>query len=254
MLDRGTTDSSFYGEPSFQGPIRASRSQPTTLAVQPPAVRPLSSADEAGPVTKKLRSTVRQRIAPPSSAAADTHLKPSKSTGILPVASGPGLTGDRTKSSKARARPALTIANIFSSSGRPAQNTAASSRSHAVGLGKPATGAAARRSSRLQSGGSKIAKVSKLDPSVLTGSSIISGRLYEIEDELRRRHAHNRTSRAQRRNLGVRNYRHSSRPRLSLKTRTRSRLRLHRAYGRRNRSRLPKKHTRLSWPTTTYTK
>ncbi|RDX48353.1 protein prenylyltransferase [Lentinus brumalis] len=154
----GTTDSSFYGEPSFQGPIRASRSQPTTLAVQPPAVRPLSSADEAGPVTKKLRSTVRQRTAPPSSAAADTHLKPSKSTGILPVASGPGLTGDRTKSSKARARPALTIANIFSSSGRPAQNTAASSRSHAVGLGKPATGAAARRSSRLQSGGSKIAK------------------------------------------------------------------------------------------------
>lgn len=168
ICDRGTNDSSFYGEPSFQGPIRASRSQPTTLAVQPPAVRPLSSADEAGPVTKKLRSTVRQRTAPPSSTAADTHLKPSKSTGTVPVASGAGPTDDRTKSSKARARPALTIANIFSSSGRPAQNAAASSRSHVVGLGKPTTGATARRSSRLQSGGSKIAKVAIFDRFVHT--------------------------------------------------------------------------------------
>ena len=157
-LDSATADSSFYGEPSFQGPIRASRSQPTTLAVQPPAVRPLSSADEAGPVTKKLRSTVRQRTAPPSTTAADTHhVKPSKSAGTLPAV--PGPADDRTKSSKARARPALTIANLFSSSGRPAQTAAASSRSHAVGIGKPSTNATARRSTRLQSGGSKIAKV-----------------------------------------------------------------------------------------------
>lgn len=156
--DSATADSSFYGEPSFQMPVRASRSQPTTLAVQPPAVRPLSSADEAGPVTKKLRSTVRQRTAPPSTTAADTHhVKPSKSAGSLPAV--PGPAGDRTKSSKARARPALTIANIFSSSGRPAQTAAASYRSHAVGIGKPPTGAAARRSTRLQSGGSKAAKV-----------------------------------------------------------------------------------------------
>ncbi|KAI0708978.1 protein prenylyltransferase [Earliella scabrosa] len=131
-----TADSSFYGEPSFQGPIRASRSQPTTLAVQPPAVRPLSSADEAGPVTKKLRSTVRQRTAPPSTTAADTHhVKPSKSAGTLPAV--PGPADDRTKSSK---------------------TAAASSRSHAVGIGKPSTNATARRSTRLQSGGSKIAK------------------------------------------------------------------------------------------------
>ena len=168
--NRATTDSSFYGEPSFQEPVRASRSQPTTLAVQPPAVRPLSSADEAGPVTKKLRSTVRQRTAPPSTTAADTHhLKPSKSAGALPAATpAPGPADDRTKSSKARARPALTIANIFSSSGRPAQNAAASSRSHVVGLGKPTTGATARRSSRLQSGGSKIAKVVIFDRFVHT--------------------------------------------------------------------------------------
>lgn len=159
--DSGTTDSSFYGEASFQGSIRASRSQPTTLAVQPPAVRPLSSADEAGPVTKKLRSTVRQRTAPPSTTAADTHLKASKSVGAMPIAgpaSGPGLAGDRTKSSKARARPALTNANIFSSSG-PAQNAAASSRSQAIGIGKPPAAATTRRSSRLQSGSSKAAKV-----------------------------------------------------------------------------------------------
>ncbi|KAI1787926.1 protein prenylyltransferase [Ganoderma leucocontextum] len=130
-----TTDSSFYGEPSFQGFIRASRSQPTTLPVQPPAVRPLSSADEAGPVTKKLRSTVRQRTAPPSTTAADTHqqLKPSKSTGALPVPA----PDDRTKNSK----------------------TTTTSRSNAIGVGKPAAGGAGtRRSTRLQSGGSKLAK------------------------------------------------------------------------------------------------
>ncbi|PIL23808.1 hypothetical protein GSI_13559 [Ganoderma sinense ZZ0214-1] len=130
-----TTDSSFYGEPSFQGPIRASRSQPTTLPVQPPAVRPLSSADEAGPVTKKLRSTVRQRTAPPSTTAADTHqqLKPSKSTGALPVPT----PEERTKNSK----------------------TAVASRTNSIGLGRPAAGGAGtRRSTRLQSGGSKVAK------------------------------------------------------------------------------------------------
>ncbi|KAI8998827.1 protein prenylyltransferase [Trametes punicea] len=122
-----TADSSFYGEPSFQAPMRASRSQPAILAVQPPAVRPLSSADEAGPVTKKLRSNARQRPAPPSTTAVETHpLKPSKSAGALPG----GAADDRSKSSK---------------------NAAASSRSHAAG--KAASGAATRRSTRLQSGG-----------------------------------------------------------------------------------------------------
>ncbi|KAI0361880.1 protein prenylyltransferase [Trametes cingulata] len=147
-----TSDSSFYGEPSFQAPIRSSRSQPTNLAVHPPAVRPLSSADEAGPVTKKLRSNARQRSAASSSTAAEAHhLKPSKSAGALPAAA-----DDRPKSSKARARPALTNANLFSSSGRPAQNAAAPSRSHAHGVGKTATGTGTRRSTRLQSGGSRL--------------------------------------------------------------------------------------------------
>ncbi|KAI0637185.1 protein prenylyltransferase [Trametes polyzona] len=135
-----TADSSFYGEPSFQA-IRPSRSQPANLTVHPPAVRPLSSADEAGPVTKKLRST--------------THLfKSSKSTGALPAAAGDG----RPKSSKARARPALTNANLFSSPGRLAQIAAAPSRSTTMlGASKAAPSAATRRSTRLQSTGSKLA-------------------------------------------------------------------------------------------------
>ncbi|KAI0670581.1 protein prenylyltransferase [Trametes maxima] len=148
-----TTDSSFYGEPSFQTQIRASRSQPATLAVHPPAVRPLSSADEAGPVTKKLRSTVRQRPAPSSTTAAEAHhLKPSKSAGAVPA-----TANDHPRSLKARARPALTNANLFSSSGRPAQTTAASSRLHMLGTGKMMPNTGARRSTRLQSGGTKLA-------------------------------------------------------------------------------------------------
>lgn len=170
MKYRATVDSSFNAENSFmQAPIRPSRSQPAQMAVKAPAVRPLSSADEAGPVTKKQRSHARQRTAPPAStlvgvvgtsagagAGVDTRMKPSKSAGSLLLEA-----DDRSKSSKARARPALTIANIFSSSGRHAQTAATSSRSHAVGggVGKSnreqhaATGiAATRRSSRLMSG------------------------------------------------------------------------------------------------------
>ncbi|CAL1704161.1 unnamed protein product [Somion occarium] len=149
-----SADSSFFPEDSFRlGFLRPSRSQPaTSLAVQPPAVRPLSSADEAGPVAKKPRST-RQRTAPPSTTAVDTNLKPSKSAGAL-------LQGaeDRSKSSKARARPALTVANIFSSPGRRAQHAATSSRSNAVGSKTareqqpPSGNVITRRSSRLLSG------------------------------------------------------------------------------------------------------
>ncbi|KAH9854034.1 protein prenylyltransferase [Lenzites betulinus] len=156
-----TTDSSFYAEPSFHAPIRASRSQPANLAVQPPAVRPLSSADEAGPVTKKLRSTARQRPASTSTTAAEPHpLKPSKSAGAVPAAA-----DDRPRGSKARARPALTNANLFSSSGRSAQNTAASSRLQALGVGKLGAGAGARRSTRL--GSKPVVKVRPLSVSTL---------------------------------------------------------------------------------------
>ena len=119
-----------------------------------------------GPVPKKPRSTVRQR-APPSSNAADTNIQTSKSAGALLQ----GVADDRSKSSKARARPALTIANIFSSPGRRAQHAATSSRSAAqnnAGVGgntnvnvnskkEPAAFGLARRSSRLM--GTKQAKV-----------------------------------------------------------------------------------------------
>ncbi|CDO70710.1 hypothetical protein BN946_scf184798.g25 [Trametes cinnabarina] len=163
-----TSDSSFYGEPSFQAPVRTSRSQPANLAVLPPAVRPLSSADEAGPVTKKLRFTAvagdagaRQQPAPPEATATaqagggggGAPPQTVKSVGALPA----GAADDRANSSKARARPALTNANLFSSPGRPTQTAAASSRSHIVR--KPsAVPSATRRSTRLQGrGGSRHA-------------------------------------------------------------------------------------------------
>lgn len=148
---RSTVDSSFFADDSFQfkaPALPASRSQPGPAdSVQPPAVRPLSSADEMGPVAKKLRSAVRPRVPPPSSAA-DSNLKPSKSAGALPEGA-----DDRTKSSKARARPALTIANIFSSPGRRVQHAATSSRSTTATAKQPAaTLGLTRRSSRLQLG------------------------------------------------------------------------------------------------------
>ncbi|KAJ3497688.1 hypothetical protein NLJ89_g10317 [Agrocybe chaxingu] len=96
--------------------------------------RPLSSADESGPVTKRLRSTASQPEGLKS--------KPSKTSLDDP-------------SKKARARPALSFANIFSSAGRRSQQTT-SSRTNAA-LGKSNTlpsvpPAPTRRSSRLQSG------------------------------------------------------------------------------------------------------
>lgn len=151
---RATVDSSFYPEDSFRhGNLRPSRSQPaTSLTVQPPAVRPLSSADETGPAAKKPRSGTRQRTVPPSSTATDTNIRPSKSAGVI-------LQGadDRSKSSKARARPALTLANIFSSPGRRAQHAATSSRSNLTGVTKavkelPPGPTLTRRSTRLLSG------------------------------------------------------------------------------------------------------
>ncbi|PCH38327.1 TPR-like protein [Wolfiporia cocos MD-104 SS10] len=138
-----TADSSYYPEASFlQAQMRTSRSQPTgLLGTQPPAVRPLSSADEAGPVTKRLRSNVRQRTAPPSSNAADanTNMKPSKSAGALGA-------DDNSKSSKTAAAP---------------------SRSHTAGTGvgkssrELASTAVTRRSTRLAGGTSSKAFAAK---------------------------------------------------------------------------------------------
>ncbi|KAI0078189.1 protein prenylyltransferase [Panus rudis PR-1116 ss-1] len=149
-----STESSFFPDDSFNIGLRPSRSQPaTSLAVQPPAVRPLSSADETGPVAKKPRSG-RQRNAPPSSTTSDnTNARPSKSAGALSQGA-----EELSKSSKARSRPVLTVANIFSSPGRRAQRAATSSRSNTAGASKaareqqPAVPAITRRSSRLLSG------------------------------------------------------------------------------------------------------
>ncbi|KAI0340600.1 protein prenylyltransferase [Trametopsis cervina] len=154
-----TIESSFAGDDSFSfGPLPTSKSQPGPSGVQPPAVRPLSSADEMGPAAKKLRSTARQR-APSSSTAADTNIKPSKSAGALLQ----GMADDRSKSSKARARPALTIANIFSSPGRRAQHAATSSRSTAApnksAKEQPVPVTLARRSSRLLGGSNSKPKL-----------------------------------------------------------------------------------------------
>ncbi|TFK72166.1 TPR-like protein [Pluteus cervinus] len=112
---------------------RTTRSQlPGNIQTLPP--RPLSSADEVGPVPKKLRSTVRQ----------NEVIKPSKSTKME--------LNEPLK--KARARPALIFANIFSSPGRRSQPTTSSKTGGAgknanqLGNANPAT----RRSTRLLSG------------------------------------------------------------------------------------------------------
>ncbi|EDR10957.1 uncharacterized protein LACBIDRAFT_315993 [Laccaria bicolor S238N-H82] len=122
---------------------RTSRSQPTVSnPIQAPAPRPLSSADEAGPVPKRLRSTTRQPEA--------VKPKPSKSSLDDPL-------------KKARARPALSFANIFSSSDGRSQPTT-SSRTN-LGPGKSSAQTShipTRRSTRLLSGtGPKLPHTSK---------------------------------------------------------------------------------------------
>lgn len=110
---------------------------------QPPA-RPLSSADETGPVQKRLRSTTRQR---------SIDLAKSKSSKL--VADEP--------LKKARARPALKFANIFSSPGRRSQpvptlrNVVVAKNERHPGN----NGVGPRRSTRLLSGtlGKQVGKV-----------------------------------------------------------------------------------------------
>jgi len=147
LLLRRATNDSFYPVNSFQ----AHRN--LRVPANKPMSRPLSSADEAGPVAKRLRSTSTQPPPPPpppeaaattTTTAITTKLKSSKS-GV-----------DDPSMKKARARPALSFANIFSSSSRPSQPTT-SSRIHAVsGKNNAPPPVAAhivtRRSSRLQSG------------------------------------------------------------------------------------------------------
>ncbi|KAI0290448.1 TPR-like protein [Russula brevipes] len=100
------------------------------------ASRALSSADEGGPAPKKLRPTTRGVEKASKSVAA----------------------ADDARSKKARARPALTLVNLFSSAGRRPQPTATSSR-HAPTAGSRsdrdgnAAGGGTRRSARLMVGG-----------------------------------------------------------------------------------------------------
>jgi len=134
---RATNDSSFYlPDNSFQI-HRTSRSQPTNPIPTQTVSRPLSSADEAGPVTKRLRST--------SQHPETLKTKASKSS-----------LDDTLK--KARARPALSFANIFSSSGRRSQSTTSSRTNVAPGKSnaQPTAGhIPTRRSTRLLSGTQK---------------------------------------------------------------------------------------------------
>lgn len=139
FLTSVTNESSFYPlENSFQQPQppnpRTTRSQQVHVPLQTHASRPLSSADEAGPVPKRLRSTSRQAEAIKSKSSKLNSDDPSK---------------------KARARPALLFANIFSSSGRRSQHAASSRNANAPGKGivqPTAPTLAPRRSTRLLSG------------------------------------------------------------------------------------------------------
>ncbi|KAJ8699782.1 anaphase-promoting complex subunit cdc27 [Pleurotus ostreatus] len=81
-----TNESSFYPvDTPFQPIHRITRSQPVVPTQQPPMSRPLSSADETGPVAKKLRSTSRQpeaavRASKSSKLTDDTLKKPTTSS------------------------------------------------------------------------------------------------------------------------------------------------------------------------------
>ncbi|KAF9792339.1 hypothetical protein BJ322DRAFT_1206970 [Thelephora terrestris] len=132
-----STDASFLEQDDSilqqRKPTRAQR--PTNTLGQPVGTRPLSSADE-GPATKRPRSVgVSQR-----------------SVDIPKPSSSRVLIDERSK--KARTRPALTIANIFSSPGRRAQSVTTSSRLNTkTHREQPQNlGFATRRSTRLLGG------------------------------------------------------------------------------------------------------
>ncbi|TFY68902.1 hypothetical protein EVG20_g3372 [Dentipellis fragilis] len=147
IATNATNDSFAY--PPENSVLQAHIRPPRFQAIPTQPSRPLSSADETGPVPKKLRSSgARQR-------AGEFGTKMTKSN-TAPV--------DDARSKKARARPALTLANIFSSSaGRRSQSAAAtSSRNAGVAAGgksdREASSAITRRSARLMSSSSSSSK------------------------------------------------------------------------------------------------
>jgi hypothetical protein len=145
--------------------------------------RALSSADEGGPAHKKLRSTTRgmEKSYKSVAAADDAHSK------------------------KARARPALTLVNLFSSAGRRPQPTATSSR-HAPAAGNrldrdgSAPGGGTRRSARLMGTGSRPRIPSKVGVKSRLGRNFgcsystlcFSRHRSETDDGLARAHDPNR--------------------------------------------------------------
>ncbi|KAI6109773.1 TPR-like protein [Pisolithus sp. B1] len=135
-------DSFFPTENSFlQPPVRHSRAENVPAGPSHLPARPLSSTDESGPVQKRLRPTTRQR------SIEATKTKTSKA-----------IVDEALK--KARARPALTFANIFSSPSRRSQPVQNSKTTIGTGKNERNLGNAVlgpRRSTRLLSGTSNKA-------------------------------------------------------------------------------------------------
>ncbi|KAK7014999.1 TPR-like protein [Favolaschia claudopus] len=138
-----SSDTSFYPpDITFQHSHPPAR--PQAGPSQPPISRPLSSADEAGPIAKKLRSTAPQT----------EGLRPSKPLKLLTV-------DDPLK--KARERSVLKLSNLFSSSGRSSQPPLPSRPVSGAGKSNNSgSGTGTRRSTRLNSGiGTKLPYGSK---------------------------------------------------------------------------------------------
>ncbi|KAJ3966938.1 hypothetical protein EV361DRAFT_933112 [Lentinula raphanica] len=134
-----SNDSPFrFADTTFQQTHRNTRSQPTLQgSTQQPVTRPLSSADEAGPIPKKLRSAAPQLAHKPS--------RPLKLTIDDPL-------------KKARTRPALISSNSFSSSHARSQSTVNSKAAPPASKNAAVSqNVATRRSTRLLSGTSKHA-------------------------------------------------------------------------------------------------
>jgi len=134
LILSATNDSSFYPDNSFvtHRPVRSQPPPPPLPPANSGIPRPLSSADESGPVPKRLRATSRQP---------ELKTKASKA-----------LFDDPLK--KARARPALSFANIFSSSVGRSQSTTVSrtTSGHGKSNAPPVPNAGpTRRSTRLLS-------------------------------------------------------------------------------------------------------
>ncbi|KAL0947081.1 hypothetical protein HGRIS_013222 [Hohenbuehelia grisea] len=112
-----TNESSFHFDTSFRQFHRPTRSQPAMpSSAQPPMSRPLSSADEAGPVAKKMRSTSR-------------HVEPSRTSKSTKL-----TTDEPVKKSSTSSRTATVTGKGHQPPGNPALPIRRSTR-----LGGPTT-------------------------------------------------------------------------------------------------------------------